>query len=374
MRIRSIAISALVGASLVVSACSGAAPAAPTAAPSTAPTAAAAAPTAAPTAASALTTAPTAATAATAAPTTAAASASTPGAATPAAAAQPTQSAASRITGNIQAIAGDKITLADGTSFTVPSTVRIISLVATQASDLQVGQYVAVTAKRQPDNTLLASIVNVFPPAMKGVGIGQRPMAGGDLMTNATISAVTATGFTVTFPGGGAQVTLAPNAKVNMFKLMTLSDLTEGTSVSALIADGVARQLAVLPAATAGSATTGGAAATSSTSVTVATDPKLGSFLVAANGRTLYKFANDKPNVSNCTGACVGNWPPYTVSGTPTLPSGVAGQLSVITRPDGIHQLAYNGTPLYYFAKDTKPGDTLGQGVAGKWAVVAPGA
>ena len=359
MRIRSIAFSALVGASLVVSACSGGAPAAPTAAPTTAPSAATAVPTAAPTPA------PTAA-ASTAAPTAAAA---TPASA---AAAQPTQNAASRINGKIQTIAGDKVTLADGTSFTVPATVRIISTVPTQASDLQVGQYVAVTAKRQPDNTLLASIVNVFPPEMKGVGVGQRPMTGGDLMTNATISAVTSGGFTVTFPGGGAQVTLAPDAKVNTFKLMTLSDLTAGTSVSALIADGVARQLAVLPQTTA-SSTTSSTTASSGDSVTVAKDPKLGSYLVAANGRTLYRFTNDKPNVSNCAGSCVGNWPAYTVSGTPTLPSGVAGKLDVITRADGIHQVTYNGTPLYYFAKDTKPGDTLGQGVGGKWFVVAPG-
>ena len=30
-------------------------------------------------------------------------------------------------------------------------------------------------------------------------------------------------------------------------------------------------------------------------------------------------------------------------------------------------QVAYNGKPLYYYAADSKAGDTTGQGVGGKW-------
>jgi predicted lipoprotein with Yx(FWY)xxD motif len=373
MRIRSIAISALVGASLVVSACSASTPAAPTTAPA-APTTAAAAPTTAATAAASPSSAAAPTTAATtptaAAATTPAAAPTTAAGTTPAAAAttaaQPAQNPATRVSGSVASVAGDKITLTDGTSFTVPSTVRIISTVPAKASDLKVGDYVAVTAKRQPDNTLLASIVNVFPPEMKGVGIGQRPMTGGNLMTNATISSVSANGFTVTFPGGGAQVTLAPDAQINTFKLVNLSDVATGMPVSALVADGVARSLAILPA----SAAT--AAAPSGATVSVVTDPKLGPILVASNGRTLYKFANDKPNTSNCTGGCASVWPPYTATGTPSLPTGVSGTIGMITRADGTQQLTYNGSPLYLYAKDSKAGDTNGQGVAGKWSVVAP--
>ena len=35
-------------------------------------------------------------------------------------------------------------------------------------------------------------------------------------------------------------------------------------------------------------------------------------------------------------------------------------------------QVAINGSPLYYFAKDAKAGDTNGQGVGGKWFVASP--
>ena len=52
--------------------------------------------------------------------------------------------------------------------------------------------------------------------------------------------------------------------------------------------------------------------------------------------------------------------------------AGVTGNLSVIERPDGTYQLAYNGKPLYLWARDTKPGDVNGDGVGGVWTVAKP--
>lgn len=115
---------------------------------------------------------------------------------------------------------------------------------------------------------------------------------------------------------------------------------------------------------------TSGASATSALSV--ASDPNLGNYLVAANGMTLYTYAPDQPNVSVCTGGCATAWPPYTVTGTPTAGSGVSGTLGTYTRADGSTQLTYNGHPLYFYIKDKNPGDTTGQGVGGVWYVVQP--
>ena len=50
----------------------------------------------------------------------------------------------------------------------------------------------------------------------------------------------------------------------------------------------------------------------------------------------------------------------------------MTGQLTTFARPDGTMQVAYNGIPLYYFAGDTKAGDTTGQGKNGKWFVASP--
>ena len=46
--------------------------------------------------------------------------------------------------------------------------------------------------------------------------------------------------------------------------------------------------------------------------------------------------------------------------------------LGTITRDDGTTQVTYNGWPLYYFAGDTAPGDTTGQGMEGVWFLVSP--
>ena len=102
----------------------------------------------------------------------------------------------------------------------------------------------------------------------------------------------------------------------------------------------------------------------------VAETPELGQFLVDANGMTLYVFTKDTPDTSNCYDKCAENWPPAYAEGA-TLPDGVSGELSTITRTDGTEQLAFNGWPLYTFAKDKAAGDVTGQGVGDVWYVAA---
>lgn len=162
-----------------------------------------------------------------------------------AAAATPPTNPAERDDGTIQGVANGTITLSDGKTFSVVSKTRIIRTESIKAGDLKTGDYVAVTAKRQPDNTLLASVVNVFPSSLKGVGVGQRPMTGGNLMTNATVDKIDGDSFTVTFPGGGAQVKLAPDAQLNRLVDATLDDLKAGMTVSALVQQGTAQSISI---------------------------------------------------------------------------------------------------------------------------------
>ncbi|HEV2067299.1 MAG TPA: hypothetical protein VGR08_10710 [Thermomicrobiales bacterium] len=107
---------------------------------------------------------------------------------------------------------------------------------------------------------------------------------------------------------------------------------------------------------------------------TVATSdtPELGTFLTDAEGRTLYMFTRDEPGTSNCSGDCLANWPAFAAEEPLTLPDGVPGELTQITREDGSQQVAYNDMPLYYYAADTAAGDTTGQGVGDVWFVVTP--
>ncbi|MFL7838702.1 MAG: YceI family protein [Candidatus Promineifilaceae bacterium] len=108
--------------------------------------------------------------------------------------------------------------------------------------------------------------------------------------------------------------------------------------------------------------------------LTTGSSEELGDFLVGGDSMTLYQFANDEEDLSNCYDQCADNWPPLLVQPgeAPIAGFGVTGDLGVIGRDDETLQVTYNGIPLYYWVKDETPGDTTGQGVNDVWFVVAP--
>ncbi len=92
----------------------------------------------------------------------------------------------------------------------------------------------------------------------------------------------------------------------------------------------------------------------------------LGNFLVSGDGRTLYYFGLDLPGdaghapVSNCTGTCVPLWPIFHVT-SPVLGAGLnAADFGEFVRSDGVSQSTYKGWPLYFYAGDSRAGDTNG--------------
>lgn len=109
------------------------------------------------------------------------------------------------------------------------------------------------------------------------------------------------------------------------------------------------------------------------TSLAVHQDAKLGPILTDDKGMTLYLYTKDTPNVTNCYDQCAVAWPPLTATKLPKLPKGTPGTLTLVPRKDGSQQVAYNGWPLYYWVKDTKPGETTGQNVGKVWYVLNPG-
>lgn len=98
----------------------------------------------------------------------------------------------------------------------------------------------------------------------------------------------------------------------------------------------------------------------------------LGEILVDGDGNTLYMFTPDDQGDSTCYGECADTWPP--VSGDlASAGEGIdAALVGTVERDDGSTQATYNGWPLYYFAPDSAPGDTQGQGVGGVWFVLGP--
>lgn len=92
--------------------------------------------------------------------------------------------------------------------------------------------------------------------------------------------------------------------------------------------------------------------------------------LTGPNGMTLYTFDRDAAGSgkSVCNGPCATNWPPL-LAGADTKASG---DYSIVTRDDGQKQVAYKGKPLYYWVKDSKPGDRSGDGVNNVWRTAKP--
>jgi predicted lipoprotein with Yx(FWY)xxD motif len=92
--------------------------------------------------------------------------------------------------------------------------------------------------------------------------------------------------------------------------------------------------------------------------------------LTGANGMTLYTFDRDvaASGKSVCNGPCATNWPPL-MAAQADKPSG---DYTVIVRDDGQRQWAFKGKPLYFWAKDTKPGDKTGDGFNKIWQVARP--
>ena len=92
--------------------------------------------------------------------------------------------------------------------------------------------------------------------------------------------------------------------------------------------------------------------------------------LTGPNSMTLYTFDRDTAGngKSVCNGPCEALWPPLMASASdkPT------GDYGIVTRDDSKKQWAYKGKPLYFWAKDTKPGDRTGDGVNNVWKLARP--
>ncbi len=103
---------------------------------------------------------------------------------------------------------------------------------------------------------------------------------------------------------------------------------------------------------------------------------EIGTYVADGAGRTLYRFDEDdnKPPKATCNGDCAKTWPPLLITSPGKIfPKGLDPKtLGYVERADNTCQVTINGWPVYYFAKDTEPGDIKGQGVGGTWFAVAP--
>ena len=98
----------------------------------------------------------------------------------------------------------------------------------------------------------------------------------------------------------------------------------------------------------------------------------------------VYTYSLDKGHQSACQAMCAMYWSPVLTSKSPEAGPGVdQHELGVIVRPDGTHQVTFDGHPLYMFHQDaTLPLLTAGyptsingagaQAFGGLWQAVQP--
>ena len=97
-------------------------------------------------------------------------------------------------------------------------------------------------------------------------------------------------------------------------------------------------------------------------------DTALGKVLTDGKGMTLYTFDRDAAGKSNCNGQCAQAWPPLMAAAD----AKASGDWAVVARDDGSKMWAYKGKPVYTWVRDTKAGDTSGEGFNNVWRVARP--
>lgn len=123
-----------------------------------------------------------------------------------------------------------KIALAPGFS--------VGGVVPAKAADITKGSFIGVGARPQPDGTLLAVQIFIFPEAMRGTGEGHRPwgVLPDATMTNATVaetvSRVDGANLVLSYPGGEQKVVITPEAAILMAAPAVASDLEPGAQVA----------------------------------------------------------------------------------------------------------------------------------------------
>src|SRR5205807_8710739 len=99
-----------------------------------------------------------------------------------------------RVRGDVVSIADNTITVRSrgGETLTLKlaDDARVSLAEKADLSDVRDGSFIGTTAVPQPDGTLRAIEVHVFPDSMRGTGEGHRPwdLQPGSTMTNATVS------------------------------------------------------------------------------------------------------------------------------------------------------------------------------------------
>lgn len=145
-----------------------------------------------------------------------------------------------RLRGVINSVSADtlQMTTRAGMAMTVklPENLRVNSMFASKLTDVQPGSYIGSAATPQPDGTLRALQVTIFPPAARGTAEGHFPwdLTPSSTMTNGTVGNITsANGRVLTVKYGNAekQILVPEDVPVVSFEPGTRELLVPGAQI-----------------------------------------------------------------------------------------------------------------------------------------------
>lgn len=125
------------------------------------------------------------------------------------------------------------MTLATDASFTLIAPISIEAI--------KPGSFIGTAAVTQPDGTLKALEIQVFPESMRGVGEGHRPwdLEPGSTMTNGTVGDLKVSSgrlLTLTYKGGEQKVFVPEKAPIITYEPATRAALKGGAHIIAFVA------------------------------------------------------------------------------------------------------------------------------------------
>ena len=132
-----------------------------------------------------------------------------------------------RTRGTIERLDGDTLTLAtrggQKATFKLMPDTRIVGAIDAQLGAIKPDTYIGTSAAPQPDGTLKAIEVHVFPESMRGTGDGHYPwdLDGANTMTNGAVGALAGTSgrtMTVKYQGGERKVVVPEGTPVVAFE------------------------------------------------------------------------------------------------------------------------------------------------------------
>ncbi len=148
---------------------------------------------------------------------------------------------ANRVRGTVASLDGTSLHVTANSgqtvSITLPDSYSVTALVPAKLNDVQAGSFIGIAADTQPDGTLVAREVHIFPEAMRGAGEGHRGFDLGpqSTMTNGTVGnevkGTSGDTLTVAYKGGEKSIVVPPSAPVVMFAPGNKAMLVPGAHV-----------------------------------------------------------------------------------------------------------------------------------------------